>query len=142
MRNALAGLFGVMGLWFVLDGVRSLLGHGTSPTVRGLEALGVGPWTTVASGVGLDPGGWVVAIGLLLSGVIALAATFTIIAGWGGLAYGLGVAAAATMLWYAPLGTLAGLAAGLALATPSMRVAIRGRRSRLTRSATARPDDP
>ncbi|UCG40135.1 MAG: hypothetical protein JSV07_06615 [Acidimicrobiia bacterium] len=128
MRNALAALFGLMGLWFVFDGVQSLLGHGTSPSVRTLEAVGLGPWTSVANGVGLDPEGWVVAVGMLVSGVIALAATFTIIAGWGGLAYGLGVAAAATMLWYAPLGTVAGLAGGLALAMPSMRVAIRGRR--------------
>ena len=128
MRNALAVLFGLMGLWFVVDGVRSLLGHGTSSTVRALEAGGLGPWTSVADAVGLDPEGWVVAIGMVVSGVIALAATFTIIAGWGGLAYGLGVAAAVSMLWYAPLGTVAGLAGGLALATPSMRVAIRGRR--------------
>ncbi|NND84591.1 MAG: hypothetical protein HKN46_05520 [Acidimicrobiia bacterium] len=128
MRNALAALFGLMGAWFIFDGVRILLGHGPSPSVRAFEAIGIGPWTSIANGVGLDPEGWVVALGMLLSGLIALAATFTIIAGWGGLAYGLGVAASATMLWYAPLGTLAGVAGLVALAVPSMRVAIRGRR--------------
>lgn len=115
-------------MWFVIDGIRSLLGHGTSPFVATLRSVGLGPWTSVAEGVGLDPGGWVVAVGLLLSGLIALAATFTIAAGWGGLAYGLGVAASVTMLWYAPLGTVVGLVGGVALAMPTMRVAIRGRR--------------
>lgn len=116
-----------MGAWFVVDGMRNLLWDAVSPWVAELSSSGIGPWPSVAEAVGLDPFGWVVAVGTILSGVVSLAAAFTIIAGWGGLAYGLGVAACLTMLWYAPVGTVVGVGAGIALAVPSMRVSIRGK---------------
>ncbi len=128
MRNVLAVLFGLMGGWFVAEGVRSLLGDGVSPSLAELRSLGLGPWTSVAEAIGLDPAGWVVAVGIILSGLFSLAAAFTIIAGWGGLAYGLGVVACVTMLWYAPVGTFVGVGAGIGLVVPAMRVSIRGKR--------------
>ncbi len=127
MRMVLVGLLVVVGVWFVFDGVRALTtGAYTTPS-SGQWAGHLGPWAEVVEAVGLDPMGVPVRLGHVLSGVIALAAAFTVAAGWGTLAWVLGYLAAATMVWYVPIGTVIGVTSAVLLGVPAVRVEIRGR---------------
>ncbi len=112
-------LLGSLGLWLLGVGVLTIFAD--RPAM--VEAWG---WTSVAASVGLDPDGWLMTVCHVVLGVLALFAAFTIAAGWGALAWWLGVVASLLVLWYVPLGTVAGGTSLLVLMLPGPRLAIRG----------------
>lgn len=111
----------LVGLWLLVDGGWALATGGYADFDGALE-----PWADVVARTGLDPTGLVVRIAHVVIGVVAVLAAFTIAAGWGSLAWWLGVVAGVLVLWYVPFGTIAGLVTLLVLVLPGPRLAIRG----------------
>jgi hypothetical protein len=110
-----------IGGWLAIDGGWAMLTGNYADFDGALE-----PWADVVIGAGLDPASWLVRIAHVGIGVLALLAAFTIAAGWGSLAWWLGVVAAFLVLWYFPFGTIAGAATLITLLMPGPRLAIRG----------------
>ncbi len=110
-----------IGGWLAIDGGWAMLTGNYADFDGALE-----PWADVVMGAGLDPTSWLVRVGHVGIGVVALLAAFTIAAGWGSLAWWLGVVAAFLVLWYFPFGTIAGVASLITLLMPGPRLAIRG----------------
>lgn len=114
-------LLASMGTWLLIAGAAALL----TGSYR-LTGGATGPWAGLVASVGLDPAGWVVGLAHVGTGVVALLAAFAVAAGWGALAWWLGVTAGSFLLWYLPVGTIAGAATLIVLALPGPRMAIRG----------------
>ncbi|MEX1287986.1 MAG: hypothetical protein AB1Z57_08625 [Acidimicrobiia bacterium] len=111
-------LLGAAGLWLLADGIAAM--------ATGEYLLGDGAWAGTVAAVGFEPEGWPMRFIHVGVGVVALVAAFAIAAGWGALAWWIGVAASLLVLWYVPLGTIAGAVSLLVLLLPGPRLAIRG----------------
>lgn len=112
-------LLGLVGLWLLADGVMAMVGDG--------YVLGAGGgWEAVAAAAGFEPDGWPMRFIHVGVAIVALVAAFAIAAGWGGFAWWVGVMASLLVLWYVPLGTIAGAVSLVVLVLPAPRLAIRG----------------
>ena len=112
--------FLAIGGWLLFDGCRALItGHYTVPQ-SGPHAGMLGPWSLLVSAVGLDPMGMALKILHVLLGVSWIASGLWLprnaIAAWWPL-----MITALLNLWYAPFGTIAGVAVVSLLLLPSMR---------------------
>ena len=118
-RFIAVALLGLAGLWLLADGTMAIVGD------EYLLGDG-GAWREVVAAAAFEPDGWPLRFIHVGVGVVALVAAFAIAAGWGGFAWWVGVAASLLVLWYVPLGTVAGAVSLLVLLLPGPRLAIRG----------------
>ncbi len=115
-------LLGLVGAFLFVDGTNALV------TGSYFEADGeVDRWLEIFAQMPLAPDGITLKILHVVAGTMAMLAAFTIAAGWGAVAWWLGVTASLLVLWFLPWGTLAGAVSILVLSLPGPRLAILGR---------------
>ena len=121
-RFIVVALLGLVGAFLLIDGINALV------TGSYFEADGeVDRWLEIFADAPLAPDGITLKILHIVAGLLAMLAAFTIAAGWGAVAWWLGVTASLLVLWFMPWGTLAGAVSILVLSLPGPRLAILGR---------------
>lgn len=127
MRFVLVILQALLGMWLLVGGVWALATDTYMAPAAGGDPAQLGQWVEAVEAAGMDPLGLPVRVGHVVTGIVALAAAYTMLAGWGTLAWVLGYLAALALLWYVPWGTAVGLLTLASLSTPSVRISVRGR---------------